>query len=198
MSQCKIHPPPPKKIFRFDDVCINSDIELHNQMTDWLFEKFPHCEVIWAVSPLVSSGAEPGRVFPRVWSAYSSWDIHCHYDTFGIPNIHPKVTRATHGLIHADHRFLPYEAQRMSIHLSARLIGASLFVPPFNKWNEDTERACGATRLIKFENGWRSMEHNLHTDKNWTCGEPGRSFPGQQWYLHAREWTMDKFINWFD
>jgi hypothetical protein len=42
-----------KKTFRFDDVCINADMELINEMTDFLFNKFPNCVVLWGVSPLV-------------------------------------------------------------------------------------------------------------------------------------------------
>jgi len=42
------------KIFRFDDVCINADMQLINEMTDFLFEIFPDCKVLWGVSPFVN------------------------------------------------------------------------------------------------------------------------------------------------
>lgn len=186
-------------IFRFDDVCVNSDMELHNQLTDYLFEKFPKCEIIWAVSPLVhSSEKETQRVFPKEWNALSAFQNHYFLDKMGIPAIHPKVRVATHGLCHVDHRLLSIEAQEMSIAISASLVGAKIFVPPFNKWNKDTEKACGYMKLIKYEHGWRSMEHNKYTSKQWRCGENGKSYLDQQWYLHAREWTIESFKAWFE
>ena len=42
------------KTFRFDDVCINTDMQLINEMTDFLFETFPDCKVLWGVSPFVN------------------------------------------------------------------------------------------------------------------------------------------------
>lgn len=189
-----------KLTFRFDDVCVNSDIELHNQMTDYLFDKFPGCQVIWAISPLVHSfEKERQRVFPKEWNALSDPFIHCNLDTMGVPPIHPKVIRATHGLIHVDHRLLSRQAQKLSILLSASLVKAEVFVPPFNKWNEQTEEVCGRfIPIIKYEDGWRSMEYNSYTINEWYCSYFRVSFNGQQWYLHARQWTMESFKKWFE
>lgn len=176
-------------IFRFDDVCINSDMELHNKMTDYLLEKFPGCEVIWAVSPLVSSLCEDNqRVFPKIWNAYSDYRIHYNLNSGGTPHIHGRTTVATHGLVHVDHRLLTKEAQEMSILVSSSLTGGKTFVPPFNKWNKDTEQICydNGIRLIKFEDGWESMEYNKF-GKYCT-----------RWYLHAREWTFESFKAWFE
>ena len=130
--------------FRFDDVCINCDIELHNQMTDYLFERFPDCEVIWAVSPAVI-GNEGQRVYPKIFNAFSNFKAFYMIDRIGIPPIHNKVKIATHGLFHVDHRLLTKEEQIISILASRSLIEHSIdrrvkyFVPHFNKWNEDTE-----------------------------------------------------------
>ena len=176
--------------FRFDDVCINSDMKLHNQMTDYLFEKFSGCKIIWAISPLVRSNQkEEQRVFPCLWNACSDKQVHYHLDSFGIPEIPISVYPATHGLVHIDHRLLGYEAQQLSIILSASLIKNVLFfVPPFNKWNSDTEKICEENKieLIKFEDGWLSMEHNKFDDHS------------GKWYLHARQWTMETLKNWFE
>ena len=182
-------------IVRFDDVCQNSDMELHHQMTDWLFEKFPDCEVIWAISPLVHSGEKQSqRVFPKIWNAYSDYLIHCNLNDMGVPEIHPKVKIATHGLIHCDHRLLTKEAQELSILLSLSLIGQGskcgrrIFVPPFNKWNKNTEEICEkhGIELIKFEWGWKSLEFNKRVGGD------------LRWYLHAREWTFETFKKWFE
>lgn len=176
-------------IFRFDDVCINSSMELHNQMTDFLLKRFPQCEVIWAVSPITHSTMERfQRVFPKEWNALSDHRTHYLLDSMGLPEYRDDVSIATHGLVHVDHRLLSKETQELSIILSAELTGASIFVPPFNKWNKDTEAICSENNLIliKYEMGWKSMEYNIYD-------------PSQEWwYLHAREWTIDSFIKWFE
>lgn len=177
--------------FRFDDVCINADMQLIQRMTDYLFNEFYHCEVIYGVSPLVhrmltGDPVKDQRVFPEMLNALSDYRHFFRVDMAGVPEIDPRVTRAGHGLIHVDHRLLSKEAQELSIVTSCSLVNASTFIPPFNKWNADTESVCqkNAIDLIKFEDGWLSMEHNKFTD-------------GNLWYLHAREWTFEKFTTWF-
>ena len=176
--------------FRFDDVSVNSDIKLHHFITDFLFHKFPDCEVIWAISPCVhSSQSNNGRVFPKEWNAMSDPTVHYGLDKIGIPPIHHKVTRATHGLCHVDSRLLKQSAQELSIVLSANLVGAKIFCPPFNKWNINTEYICQAhgIELIKWEDGWKSMEHEKY--------DPDHTL----WYLHARDnWSMDTIKKWFE
>ncbi len=173
--------------FRFDDVCTNTDMDLHHDMTSYLFDKFPGCNVIWAISPLAHSGCGT-RVFPKIWNAHSDYKIHYNLDKVSIPEVKDsRVIKATHGLIHVDHRLLTKEAQELSILLSASLVGAEIFVPPFNKWNKDTEDICkeNGIKLIKFEDGWESMEYNTFGNRN------------NMLYLHAREWTLESFKNWF-
>ena len=174
-----------KIIFRFDDVCINSDMELHNKMTDYLFEKFPDCKVMWAISPLVHDECGQ-RVYPKIFNAFS--DIHAFFrpDSCGIPELHPKVKVASHGLIHIDHRLLTKEQQEMSILISCSLLKAKVFVPPFNKYNQHTQDICyeNNIELIRFETGWNCMEYNI-------CG-------GKNIYLHAREFTFESFKKWFE
>ena len=41
------------KFFRFDDICVNADMNLANEMVDYLHETFNGCRVIFCVSPLV-------------------------------------------------------------------------------------------------------------------------------------------------
>ncbi len=36
-----------KKNFRFDDVCINANMDLINDMTNFLVDRFPNCVVLW-------------------------------------------------------------------------------------------------------------------------------------------------------
>ena len=95
---------------------------------------------------------------------------------------------ASHGLIHVDHRLMTKEAQELSILTSASLVKANVFIPPFNKWNKDTESICDehGIELIKFEDGWLCMEYNSYDDNH------------DKWYLHAREFSIEKFKKYFD
>lgn len=182
------------KIFRFDDVCVNADMKLINDMTDFFFEKFPDCVVLWGVSPLLhdmsgeKNEIEKQRIFPKILNAYSDYKNFYKVDIAELPKFHPKATLAAHGLVHVDHRLLPKPAQEMSILISASLVKSKIFIPPFNKWNKDTEEICNehGIELIKFEDRWLSMEHNSYMEKH------------DKWYLHAREMGMTKFKKWFN
>ena len=82
---------------------------------------------------------------------------------------------------------LPKSVQEISILISASLVKSKIFIPPFNKWNKDTEEICDehGIELVKFEDGWLSMEHNNFSDIH------------NKWYLHAREFEYDDFVKWF-
>ena len=67
-----------KKIFRFDDICLNADMDLHIKIAELIKEKIPSAEVIFCVSPLVhnmiaeedieGAGEYMTVIFNRVWS----------------------------------------------------------------------------------------------------------------------------------
>jgi hypothetical protein len=178
--------------FRFDDVCINANMNLINEMTEFLFSSFANCEVLWGVSPLVNdmsnfTGKSKERIFPEIFNAYSDHRLFFNVDNAGIPKLNSKVKLAGHGLIHVDHRLLTKEQQEMSILISSSLVKSKVFIPPFNKWNNDTDTICKEhnIELIKFEDGWLSMEHNKF------------NFKHNKWYLHAREFTIEQFKQWF-
>jgi len=173
--------------FRFDDISINSDIEKCNAMTDLIFDKFQSSEVIWAVSPTVFNvDNNKERVFPSILNAYSNKNVFFNATNLGIPNLHHNIKTAGHGLYHIDHRLLDYGAQEMSILGSCYLVGAKIFVPPFNKYNKDTEQICieNGIVLIKWENNWLSCEHNKFDSSH------------EKWYIHSYDWTFDKFKDW--
>lgn len=178
--------------FRFDDVCLNADMELIQKMTDYLYSEIQCERVIYGVSPLVhkmqtGDNVTDQRIFPEFLNALSDYRNFYRVDVAGVPEIDPRVTKAGHGLIHVDHRLLTKEVQELSIIASCSLVGAKVFIPPFNKWNKDTENVCleHGIDLVKFEEGWLSMEYNDIKPK--LC----------LWYLHAREWTFEKFVAWF-
>jgi len=180
-----------KLTFRFDDICINTDMQKANAMAKLLKDRFPSCEVWFCISPLVHDmsqemGKAKERVFPRILLAYSDHRNHYKVDKCGVPDCPEGVIVAAHGLIHIDHRLLPEETQAMSILGCCSLIKSNIFVPPFNKWNKITEEICkdNGIELIKFEDGWLSMEHNKYNPNHF------------KWYLHSRELTIKEFSEW--
>ena len=175
-------------ILRFDDVCLNADMTHINKMARKFKDHFPGALILYGISPLVcnmrGNYVTRQRIFPRIWNAFSDWRKFYNVQRAGIPeNIPSFVTRASHGLIHVDHRLLPKAAQEMSILVSCSLAESTTFIPPFNKWNKDTEDICNEhdIHLIKFEDGWKCLEYE-HFD-------PEHS----KWYIHAREMTMTDF-----
>ena len=177
--------------FRFDDICINADMDKANTMARMLVRKFPRCEVLFCISPLVhdmsnTSGATAERIYPKIYNAHSDFRKFYNVDLCGMPEIISEVAKASHALIHVDHRLLSREAQEMSILTSCSLAKAKIFVPPFNKWNRDTEEICKEhnIELVKFEDGWLCMEYNdFNPDHN-------------LWYIHSREFELEEFKNW--
>jgi hypothetical protein len=103
-----------------------------------------------------------------------------------MPNIPDNVEIASHGLVHADHRQMHFDAQEMSILVSCSLLQTKIFIPPFNKWNADTEHICKAhdIELQKFEDGWLGAEYNA-----FNISHP-------LWYTHSFNWTVERFEEW--
>jgi len=182
------------KIFRFDDICCNADIDLANSIVDEIIERIPDSKILYAVSPLVHNmreeeGKSKQRVYPKILNAYSDPKVFYNVDKCEIPsNMHPKAILASHGMIHVDHRLLDKSAQEMSILVSCSLVKSEIFIPPFNKWNSDTEKICNDNNidLIKFEDGWKCVEYNKFSEDI------------SLWYLHHREFTLDTFKSWIN
>lgn len=175
-------------IVRFDDVSTNTDMDNAEQLAR--FCQSMGAEVMWAISPLVHDipeGESPERVFPGMLKAFSDFRRFFGVTKMGVPRAPDGTLLASHGLVHVDHRLLCYEAQELSILVSCSLVAAPVFVPPFNKWNEATEEICleNGINLVKFEDGWRSCEHNE------------RSPHQEKWYLHSRRWTLESFQAWW-
>ena len=181
------------KIFRFDDICINTDMDKANAMGRLFRRTFPNCEIWFCIAPLVhdmrgATGSTAERLFPKILNAYSDFRRFYEVGSCGLPEIIPEVSRASHGLIHVDHRLLTKEVQELSILASCSLAKSKIFVPPFNKWNRDTEDICRehGIRLVKFEDGWLCVEYN---DFN---------LDHDLWYLHSRRLTVDDLKNWIE
>lgn len=170
-------------VFRFDDISLNSDMEKVNEMTDFLLENGN--EVWWCISPICQFGCGE-RVFRAGIKPYSSLFRFYTNEHIGIPKLRKDVRICSHGLVHIDHRLLDYGAQEMSIIVSCELLDSCTFVPPFHKWNKDTENICLGHDydLIKYEDCWFSCEHNEFSRFD-------------RWYLHPQSWTLETFKKWY-
>ena len=177
------------KTFRFDDISINTDMVTANKMMEYIYKNIPSSRVIYAMSPMVfnmskeDSSERKQSLFPKMMNALSDYKLRYKVQLCGLPDIPSKVIRAGHGLVHIDHRLMDKPAQELSIVASCGLADGNIFVPPENKWNHHTEDICREHQieLIKFENGWLSMEHNLYDESH------------DLYYCHPRA-----FKSWFE
>jgi hypothetical protein len=172
--------------FRFDDVSRNTDQKTLCGITNLLLDR--GYNIIWGVSVLTHASEKlTGRVFPESIKALSDFKEFYNVDRCELIETVLDVDFASHGLVHVDHRLLTKEAQEMSILISCSLTKSQMFIPPFNKWNSDTEEVCRENdiTLIKYEDGWKSCEHNKFNDEDF-----------QNWYLHPQLWTIQKFKQW--
>lgn len=177
--------------FRFDDISANSDMENAIAIAQVLERRFRFCKILFCVSVLYDDVRDypddkQEWVFEPKKKAQS--DIRNFYrpDGFAIPVFPTWIQTGSHGLVHVDHRLLDRGAQELSILVSCSLLRCDVFAPPFNWWNVDTEAICreNGIRLLKFEDGWLSME----------CNE----FNAQHhlWYLHSRNRTPEQIREW--
>jgi len=185
--------------FRFDDICLNTDMKLVNDMCEFILEAVKNSKIILCLSPLVhdmsyEEGKHKQRIFPAILNAHSDYRLFFNVDHAGFPlpdlnslKLNKNIILASHALVHVDHRLLTKSQQEMSILISCSLAKSKTFVPPFNKWNKDTELVCeeNGIQLIKFEDGWLSMEHNQYNTEH------------DKWYLHSREFILEGFKGWF-
>ena len=186
------------KLFRIDDISVNSCPEKLVAMISILDRAFQNSRFLLGISPLVCdmSGCQDSecsreRVFPAIFNAYS--DYRCFYkvDKCGVPSVVSsliakygrQIELAGHGLIHVDHRLLKHEVQELSILVSCNLVGAKTYIPPFNKYNKSTEEICqnAGIELVKFEDGWQHIVYEKI--------EAGSG----KYYFHTHDFTLDRF-----
>jgi hypothetical protein len=176
------------KTFRFDDISIETDISYAICLVEDILTIYENAEILFGISPLTYN-RKGNELIDRKLLAYSDHRLFYKVKNCGLPNIprlQEKIQLASHGLVHVDHRFLSYDAQEFSILTSCSLINTKIYIPPFNKWNKDTENIChnNTIKLIKFEDGWKCCEYNQF-DKNHNL-----------WYLHPSNIPPQEFEKW--
>ena len=173
------------RTLRFDDISTRTDIDKAERMSVIaLTGGFD--EIIWCISPVTDSLALPEYVYPRPWNVISDYRIHYTSDSVGVPEVPDNIVRASHGLVHVDHRLLTPEVQELSIVLSCHLVDARIFMPPKTFWNKDTSRICAehGIELIRSEDGWLSMECNPYDSSHGL------------WYWHHYRHTENDLEEW--
>jgi len=188
----------PEYTFRFDDISINTAAPRVYSMVRKIVEILgAKANFIMAVSPAIHNiggkELESERVFPSIFHTESDYRVFYRPDSIGIPEFvydiadkHPTRI-AGHGLIHVDHRLLPKAVQELSIVMCCAVLKCRMFVPPFHKWNRDTEEICleHGIELIKYSNDWKHLKYTKF------C----RSF--NKYYLHTHDFTLEEFNNQF-
>ncbi len=125
---------------RIDDISANTNfVELRKQVALFHDKGF---KIIAGVT-LFAKDSDDGAVYPGnpfkdrpntfFWSVDKYINMQDVYDCgIGVKEI------ASHGLFHADHSKLSYDAQEESIVSSCNLLKTYRFIAPFNKINSDT------------------------------------------------------------
>lgn len=170
-------------IIRFDDVCSRTN---EDKLKELMSECSKHGE-IWLSVNLFSKKSSEESVYPDV--PFKDKEPRYFYDVDEfykfLPMTHLAGVRicddyrvVSHGLIHCDHTRISRDAQEMSIVTSCNALGTNIFIPPFNRWNQDTEDICleNGISILKLSDGWKSMELNDF--------DPSHDL----WYLHPWRW----------
>lgn len=172
-------------IFRVDDVSVNTDIRTLLRMANSLEKEFPGSEMWWCIN-IFCKTAPSGSVYPDLPLRGRDKEYFAEVDRM-LPITHIRngyVKFVSHGLFHADHGQLSFDAQLFSIVSSCRILKTDIFVPPFTNWNSETERVCSQNkiRLVRGrEEGWKSLESEPF--------DPAHD----KWFFHAWRFTFDSF-----
>ncbi len=170
-------------IFRIDDVTINTPPAKLKQIIDLILRYYPSAEIWNAVALCVadmSSDPKPDRMNPSIWNCHSDHRIFYTMNKIGVPDltdIPGKVV--SHGFVHVDHRLLHRSLQEWNIIASCSILSTDTFVPPYNKWNDDTEQICNnnSIKLAKWEDGWNHLVYKPVRGMN---------------YLHTYDMTIEQ------
>jgi hypothetical protein len=148
-------------IFRFDAITGNTDFTLLYEKIDFLKSKID-CSIWIAYSPLSNSTGEQ-RPYPL---KFDELNDHRNYYSVDICKPHrlkrDGIEMVSHGLFYVDYRQLSYDVQEAFILSGRYLTKSKRFVPPFNKWNNDTEKICKnyLIHLVKSEDGWANFDRS--------------------------------------
>lgn len=171
--------------FRNDDVSSNTDLDKLHAIYDVIRDVFPYADIVSGVT-LFSKKGTKGSVYDEVPFKNKPTNWFYKADTFlNKFNTFPQSRMASHGLYHVDHRTLSQQAQEMSILGSCNYLKSNIFIPPFNRYNDDTVNICldNKIELWNLDQGWKSLEY-----------EPF-DMTHKLWYFHSWRFTAHSIRN---
>lgn len=174
-------------IFRNDDVSPNTRQGDLSEIYAAIHLIFPQAE-IWSAITVFSDFNTKGSVYLQV--PFKDKDINWFYKNTSAAVINYKLPKfhkiASHGLFHIDHSKVSRQTQEMSILGSCSYLGTKIFVPPFNRYNQETIDICFDNDIDIRVNGWLSMEYNPFDINH------------HMWYMHSWRWSAAKLKVYFD
>jgi hypothetical protein len=175
-----------KLIIRNDDVNPSTNPSKLGEIYGAIHAVLPDAE-IWSCITVFGGKNPKGSVYADV--PFKDKDVNWFYkhtDCVMPDYRYPLFKVASHGLFHIDHSKVSRETQEMSIIGSCSFLKSKIFVPPFNRFNQDTLDICFDNDIQCVPNGWLSMD----------C-EPFDA-THRQWYMHSWRWTGVKIRAYFD
>lgn len=175
--------------FRNDDVNFNTNCSNMVEIYDLLKKRFPDCRIISGVT-LMSQRNFHGSVYCETpfKDKPLNWFID-KVDTFLNMSQWSAYDIASHGLFHFDHSVASYSYQRFSIEVSCRMLKTKLFIPPFDKMNQETRIICENNNIeiiSRFKQDWKSLEFNKFDENH------------KLWYFHSWRYTPKQFEEQLD
>jgi hypothetical protein len=167
-------------IFRDDDVSANTSPG-HLQDIYNIINDFPGEHQILSAVSIFSRHTDDGAVYPS--APFKDKPVPWFYDVDQCVGNLTITNVAAHGLFHVDHTKITRDAQEMSILASCNYLETRTFVPPFNRWNEDTQDICKENNISLVGPGekWLSLEFNDF--------DPNHKL----WYFHSWRYTAEEF-----
>jgi len=188
---------PSQPCIRIDDISTKTNPERLESFLERFSMRFQNFQILLSVSiGTILDEEEPTseRVFPPLLNAMSDYRVYFNLTELGLPNWLPEIVRkfnckvGSHGLFHVDHRLLSREAQEISILSSCSVLRTKIFVPPFNKYNQETMDVIqnSQLQLVIWESGWKHLAYQKLDQK------------GGNYYFHMHDFTDEQLQSIFE
>lgn len=173
-------------IFRNDDVNPSTDFKNLVDCYVELIKAFPGCRIISGVT-LFGKDNVRGSVYEDVpfKDKPNEWFYDVDQVVWSKPSIPGEI--ASHGLFHIDHSKASRETQELSIISSCKFLDTSIFIPPFNRYNNDTIDICEKNGIEIYlpSDGWKSLEYEIFYPEH------------KKWYFHSWKFNPEKLKGLF-
>ncbi len=158
----------------------NTDVKKLAKIYGIIHNLFPNAN-IWSCITLFAGANFKGSVYGEL--PLKEKDVNWFYQNANLfmkEYRHPLYKVASHGMYHLDHSKLSKDAQEMSIIGSCSFLKTNVFVPPFNKFNQDTLDICFDNHITIKTDEWKSLEFNDFDSSH------------RLWYFHSWRFTTNQ------